>query len=413
MLQPITGRDVFSGRYRALGASLVMIFRKWLKRLRALRGSAKREIVDLERVPAVTYVQEVGRNDTAVYVSPQVEALTGYSTKDFEGDPDLWYGAIHPDDVGRVIAEDARTDETGEPFSMEYRMVRRDGGVVWVRNEAVLVGGHKGRPRLWQGVMIDVTERKRIEAALYESEQRFRGAFENASTGVALVGLDRRYLKVNRALCEMLGYPEKELLMKTSPEITHPDDREVSRERSERLLAGEAESDIREKRYVRKDGETVWVLSSVSMVNDPEGNPSHFVSQFQDITKRKRAEEALKESEERFRALVQNASDMVVVTEADGTVRYVSPAVEQVLGRKPEDLTGKDTFAIMDQEDVPRARQFLTDVVSQPGVTSSVELRLRHADGSWRHVESRCTNLLEDPAVRGIVINSRDVTRRK
>ncbi|HJQ29682.1 MAG TPA: PAS domain S-box protein, partial [Rubrobacter sp.] len=258
-------------RFRVLGASVVMIFRKWFKTLRARRGGAEREVAELERVPAVTYVQEIGHNDTAVYVSPQVEALTGYSTKDFEEDPDLWYGAIHPDDIGRVIAEDERTDETGEPFSMEYRMVRRDGGVVWVRNEAVLVEDHEGRPRLWQGVMIDVTERKRIEAALHESEQRFRDAFENASTGMALVDLDRRYIKVNRALCEMLGYPEVELLQKTSPEITHPDDREVSRERLELLLAGEIGSDIREKRYVRRDGETVWVLSSVSMVHDPEG----------------------------------------------------------------------------------------------------------------------------------------------
>jgi diguanylate cyclase (GGDEF)-like protein/PAS domain S-box-containing protein len=389
-----------------------MIFRNLLKRLRIRRGSAEREVAKLERVPAVTYVQEVGHNETAVYVSPQMEALTGYSTKDFEEDPGLWYGAIHPEDIGRVIAEDERTDETGESFSMEYRMVRCDGGVVWVRNEAVLAEDHEGR-RLWQGIMIDVTERKRIEAALYESEQRFRDAFENASTGVALVGLDRRYLRVNRALCEMLGYPEEELLLKTSPEITHPDDREASRVRSERLLAGEIGSDIREKRYVRKDGETVWVLSSVSLVRDPEGNPSHFVSQFQDITQRKRAEEALRESEERFRALVQNASDMVIVADADGTVRYVSPAAEQVLGRKPEELVGKDGLAIMHPEGVPRARQSLAEAVNRPGVTFSVELRFRHADGSWRHLESRCTNLLEDPAVRGIVINSRDVTRRK
>ncbi|HEX2739234.1 MAG TPA: PAS domain-containing protein, partial [Rubrobacter sp.] len=378
-----------------------------------MRGrGAERGAAELERVPAVTYVQEVG-HETASYISPQMEALTGYSKKDFEKDPGLWYGAIHPDDIGRVIAEDERTDETGEPFSMEYRMVRRDGGVVWVRDEAVLAEDHDGRHRLWQGVMIDVTERKRIEAALHESEQRFRGAFENASTGVALVGLDRRFLRVNRALREMLGYSEEELLRKTSPEITHPDDRELSRDRSERLFAGDAGAEIIEKRYVRKDGETLWVLSSVSMVRDPEGKPSHFVAQFQDITQRKGVEEAIKESEERFRALVQNASDIVAIFEADGTVRYVSPAVEQVLGHRPEDLIGKSSFAIMHPEDVPRARQFLGDVVGRPGVTFSIDLRLRHVDGSWRHFESRCTNLLGDPAVRGIVINSRDVTERK
>ena len=378
------------------------------KLLRRLRGrSSERGAVELERVPAVTYVQEVG-HETASYISPQMEALTGYTKKDFEKDPGLWYGTIHPDDIGRVIGE-----RTGEAFSMEYRMVRRDGGVVWVRDEAVLAEDHDGRHRLWQGVMIDVTERKRIEAELHESEQRFRGAFENASTGVALVGLDRRFLRVNRALREMLGYSEEEFLRKTLPEITHPDDRELSRNRSERLIAGDAGAEILEKRYVRKDGETLWVLSSVSMVRDPEGKPSHFVAQFQDITQRKGVEEAIKESEERFRALVQNASDIVAISDDDGTVRYVSPAVERVLGHRPEDLIGKSSIALMHPLDVPRARHFFTDVVGRPGGTSSVDLRLRHVDGSWRHFESRCTNLLGDPAVRGIVINSRDVTRRK
>ncbi|MBA4116040.1 MAG: PAS domain S-box protein, partial [Rubrobacter sp.] len=132
-----------------------------------------------------------------------------------------------------------------------------------------------------------------------------------------------------------------------------------------------------------------------------------------DVTERKRAEERLREAEERFRSLVQNASDVILIMEAGRTVRYVSPAIEQVLGYKPEDVVGKDNFTPVYPDDLAKARNLIADAVNNPGSTSVAELRLRHADGSWRHVESRCTSLLDDPAVGGIVINSRDVTERK
>ncbi|MBA2713049.1 MAG: PAS domain S-box protein [Rubrobacteraceae bacterium] len=100
----------------------------------------------------------------------------------------------------------------------------------------------------------DLTERNRAEEALRESEERFRGAFEDAPVGVALVGLDQRYLRGNGALCEMLGYSEEELFSKRSVEVTHPDDLEKSRARTKRLFDGPSKTETLEKRYVRKDG---------------------------------------------------------------------------------------------------------------------------------------------------------------
>jgi PAS domain S-box-containing protein len=120
-----------------------------------------------------------------------------------------------------------------------------------------------------------------------------------------------------------------------------------------------------------------------------------------------------RQSEERFRSMVQNASDVILVMGADQTVSYISPAVESVLGYKPEDVIGKDNIAPVHPDDMPGVQETLACAVGNPGVPFPLELRLQHADGSWRHLASTCTSLLDDPAVNGIVINSRDVTERK
>lgn len=143
------------------------------------------------------------------------------------------------------------------------------------------------------------------------------------------------------------------------------------------------------------------------------GGKQMMLASARDISGLKRAAEVLQESEERFRSLVQNASDMILVLGIDGTLRYVSPSVEHVLGHKVEDIIVNDGSNILHPDDEERVQEFIADAVKCPDITSSVELRLRYANGSWRHIESTCNSLLDDPAVGGIVINSRDVTERK
>src|SRR5215207_7575131 len=162
----------------------------------------------------------------------------------------------------------------------------------------------------------------------------------------------------------------------------------------------------------RKDGTTFPAMVTDTPVHDDRGALVAIIGVSTDITGLKQAEQ-LRRSEERFRSLVQNASDIILVMKADQTVQYVSPAVERILGYKPEEVVGTDNFGVVHPDDVARAQKRVTEAVSNPGSTSSMELRLRHKDGSWCHVESRCTSLLDDPAVGGIVFNSRDVTDRK
>ncbi len=122
---------------------------------------------------------------------------------------------------------------------------------------------------------------------------------------------------------------------------------------------------------------------------------------------------ALRQSEERFRSLVQNSSDIITVLETDGTICYESPSIERILGYKPEDLIGKNAFEFIHPEDVQKSFNVFTQLLQNPGATPSIEYRFRHQNGSWCFLESTGSNLLADPAVEGIVINSRDITERK
>jgi diguanylate cyclase (GGDEF)-like protein/PAS domain S-box-containing protein len=193
-----------------------------------------------------------------------------------------------------TLWQQATRGEPGKIVGFEENELRRKDGTTFPVEVGVGAIEYEGRRMIFASVR-DLTERKQAERALKESEERFRGAFDDAPIGVALVGLDAHYHRVNRALCEMLGYSEQELLGKTTTEVTHPDDWEAGYEHTRRVLeGGVGRSYHLEKRYVHADGRTVWILSSVSLVRDPQGNPSHFVSLYQDITERKALEEQLR-----------------------------------------------------------------------------------------------------------------------
>ena len=189
----------------------------------------------------------------------------------------------------------------------------------------------------------DITARKTAEA----DADHFRQAFEFAGTGVAIVGLDGSWLKVNRVMCEITGYPESELLRKKFHDLTPPDDLDANLSLVRELMENKSSYFQMEKRYIRKDGGIVWIHLTTSLVRDGAGAPLHFISQVEDITARKRAEEALRESEERFRDLFENASDLIQSTAPDGRFLFVNRAWSQTLGYSDEELQGIRVFDIV------------------------------------------------------------------
>jgi PAS domain S-box-containing protein len=180
-------------------------------------------------------------------------------------------------------------------------------------------------------------EHKLAQEALRETEERFRRAFHNAAIGMALVGLDGRFLQVNRSLSEMVGYTEDELLSLTWQELTHPQDLSASLELVQRMLSGPGHTEQTEKRYLHKDGHTVWVQVSVSMMRDGNGQPIYFNTQLQDISQRKQAEQD--------RALLAIAAEQsmesITMIDRDGIVSYANLAFERIHGWRCEDAVGQ------------------------------------------------------------------------
>jgi len=204
---------------------------------------------------------------------------------------------VHPDD--RTAVDQAFHFSIGQPgsFNIEHRLLMPDGRIKFVEERWKMFSDEQGRPMRVGGTCMDITDRKLAEAALRESEERFSGAFLQAPIGVALVSPGGSFLKVNRALCQMVGYSEVELLSRTFQDITHPDDLAVDLENVRQLLAREAGMYEMEKRYVHKDKYFVTVQLNVSLVRDNQGRPSYFISQLQDITQRKRLEEEFRQAQ--------------------------------------------------------------------------------------------------------------------
>jgi diguanylate cyclase (GGDEF)-like protein/PAS domain S-box-containing protein len=286
----------FSG---VLGVAIDVTARKRAEN--RLREAEVRYRTLVEQIPAITYVEELSINGKILaYMSPQYEAMLGYSPEEGVPHPQHWTDVIHPEDRERVLAEDRRTDESLEPFRAEYRMMAKDGSVVWVSDEAVLVRGERGEPLFWQGVMHDITERKRAEEKLLEAEERYRALVEQIP---AVTYIDRadgsgEPLYTSPQIEEMLGYTPGEWLEgRLWPERLHPDDQVRVQTADERFEAGADERFSEEYRMIAKDGSVVWVREEAVAIKDEAGEPLFWQGVIFDITERKLAEEALKESE--------------------------------------------------------------------------------------------------------------------
>ncbi len=286
------------------------------------------------------------------FVSQQAERLLGYPIARWLEEPAFWPDHMHPDDRPWAVPFCASATAEMKPHEFEYRMIAADGRVVWLR-DIVTVVCENGRPVKLRGVMVDITEKKRAEADLQNSETRFRRAFYDAPIGMGLVTPEGNFLQVNHAYCEMTGYTEAEMLQWTFQSVTHPDDVAANVEGFHRLLMGEIDRLQMEKRYIHKQGHIVWGLVSVSLVRDAQGNPMYGVAQIQDITQRKRAEAAVLEKEEQYRSIFEATSDGVMITDLDtNVVVAANPACDRMHGYPEGGMVGLMPHAYIHPDDL-------------------------------------------------------------
>jgi PAS domain S-box-containing protein len=464
--------------------------------------------------------------------NPAAENMFGWAAQEVIGKP----MPNLPDDQLPVLREFIQRLLRGEILNgEEVPHIRKDGTRVDVSVSVAALHDPTGATIGFMGMLADITERKRAEEALRESEERYRQLVEMMNEGLAVADGDYRFSYANNRFCEMLGYRPEEMIGRSIAEFVHEDARSTFEDQMARRKRGEAESF--ELAWSSKDGRTVYTLVSPRPVFDQAGNfagsiaaltditerkraeeaaqrkqqevitllntvpgyvfwkdaksvyitanevfakavgvpvseipgktdydlfPEELAEKYRaddgrlieagtsleigeeetvdgarrlivetrkvpikddrgnvigligialDVTERKQAEEALKESEERFRALTENSSDIVMVVSAEGNIMYVSPAVGRILGYGLEEMIGTPIFNYVHPDDAARGRPAFRELAQHEGMTESgLEFRLRDREGSWHIMEVTGKTLLHDPAVGGIIINHRDIT---
>jgi PAS domain S-box-containing protein len=232
---------------------------------------------------------------------------------------------------------------------------------------------------------------------------------EHSAIGMALVGVNGKWLKVNEAMCRLVGYTEPELLEIDFQTITHPEDLDADLAQVRRMLAGEIETYQMEKRYIHKTGRIVWILLTVALAREADGTPAYFISQIQDITDRREAEATIR----RDAHILSQIKDAVVCTDAAGLVMYWNDAAERLFGWKREELMGQPVLQRFPPEAREKVRQF-RERIMRGELSAGMEWEDYHKDGSRRWVHWHSYPIRDEAGqVSGIVTLATDITERR
>ncbi|NQV21362.1 MAG: PAS domain S-box protein [Rhodospirillales bacterium] len=384
----------------------------------AERESELRTLTDLSPVG----IYRIGPDGLIIYVNDRWREIMG-----LEGDAALgdgWIKALHPEDRDSVIEswqefvnrEDEKYSREDEKYSVDCRIIRPDGSTAWLISQATRDYGENGELLGYVGSITDITEQKSTEQALAESEERFSLATRGSNDGLWDWDLETGDTYYSPRWSEMLGYESGELpdTREAWTALLHPDDRSRIDEFLTNCLEGEAKGYDVEIRLCHKDGHYVDILARAFAVRGDEGAPVRVVGTNSDISARKQAEATLLENEEKFRAITENTTDIIVVLNQDGIHKYVSPSAARAAGMKAEEFIDKPVGDILHPEDADVFMRTLRRAWKHPGETIfAPEFRVTYPDGKTLLFEALITALPNVPGVDGIVLNARDITTRK
>ncbi|MDF1505266.1 PAS domain S-box protein [Roseisolibacter sp. H3M3-2] len=359
---------------------------------------------------ASDHVMIVDATAAITYVAPGVERMLGWTVAEMMGSrPEH---LVHPDDVEQVMRDFAHIVENpGESHKSTFRIRHKDGSYRVFEN----LGRTLSPYGVEEGILAfgrDITDRLEAERKLREQDEHFRRIIENTSDYVMTCNTAYELTYVSPSARTILGWEQEDMLGKVPVELIHPDDLATVGRDLATAAAAPGTSVRTEYRIRHKDGS--WrMFESVGRTISPHTFDDGIIAIARDVTDRKAAEEALQRSEEHFRALIENGNDMLLVSDPQGRLTYVSPSMTRVMGYEPSALLGVTPADIMHPDDVAEAMASVGRLVAAPGTVEVITYRARHADGSWRLIESVNSTLLAHTAEAGIVCNTRDITQQR
>ena len=254
-------------------------------------------------------------------------------------------------------------------------------------------------------------EARRSQDAIRESEERFQTLAEISPAGIFRTDAGGRTTYVNPRWCEISGLPASKAMGDEWLSAVHPDDLELLKWTWKRAIVDHTISKA-EYRFLHPDGAISWVIGHAVPEKDNTGNIIGYVGTITDITERKKAEDALMASERKYRTLVENNVDNVLVVDSAGSVLYEIPSAFPILGYSIEEVLGRNVFDFLHPADFDEARTMFTRVAAEPRSTDRTTIRARHKNGEWRWIEVSGRNLIYDPVIRGIVMTYHDITEK-
>ncbi|MDO8380721.1 PAS domain S-box protein [Phenylobacterium sp.] len=361
-------------------------------------------------------ITRIGLDRKSRYVSPAVHKLLGYHPAEMAEHPaeTFVYG---PDQAVVLAAIDEMAQGAGEK-TVQHRAAHKDGRLLWLESHFQLVRDEAGAPAEIVGVIRDITEQRKAEVAMAESEAKYRALAENSTDILVRVGPDGliRYLS---PACRALGLDPEEEVGQSIMRLIAPDNLKHSAEFISGLLSGMV-SDPKARqlhKIINKSGREIWLEGSPTILRNEAGEVVEVMSVLRDVTVKHEMERALAESEHRFRSLTVNAPDMISESGLDGVLTYMSPACLAITGFTPEELIGQTSLTFMHPEDAAKVVEMCQAVLISNGAVApwAVEYRARHKSGGEIWLESKPTPVT-DPvsgAVVGLTDVIHDITPRK
>jgi PAS domain S-box-containing protein len=349
---------------------------------RKLALEALRESEERYRLMAETATDMISRHTTEgvyLYASPASRTLLGYEPEELVGSSA--YEFFDPEDLAPVEKSHTTILEVPDIYTVSYRIRRKDGSYIWFETTSRSVRDpDSGNVVELMAVSRDITDRKRVEEALRESEEKFRRVFQDAPIGMTLNDMSGKGLQVNPVFCDILGYTESELKELTFYEFTHPEDIDKEMPYIQECLRGEISRYQMEKRYIKKSGEIVWVNLTAGVIRDGEGNPRYGLGMVEDITERVQVEERLRL---RDRAIAASSNGIIIsdARQPDLPLIYVNPAFERMTGYSAAEAIGQNCRFLQKDETNQRDLDKLRDAIRE-GRDCTVVLRNYRKDGS-------------------------------